>query len=760
MGKVSLSRNGIFAVLRIAILALAIAAMGCTGGGGGDGASNVSAGSGTTEVSSFDESVLRSLPAAKPASYQAGTPVMVSQATIGAQGGILTGAAGTPVEGVVVTVPAGALTESTTLSLGYDNGVFTNVKPAEQGVVMVLRSSGRTDFPKPLKVEFPFTRAGQIPVPYYIREDGRFEIVTALPFDRTTGRAGFITWHVSRYTYTFANEDPSAPEPMSIGFSTSRDGFAESNFSFTSNYVIKGRCWGMSNFVKWYWNNVGRGLYDRFSDGVPSALNKDSVSGQRIISIRAHNAVAYYAAENVGKILEAKNFSDFVVQVKDALSKGSSPVMIALEHEGEGAMHAVLAIGYSDNQIAVYDPNYPAMTKAINYKSTPHYGDLWKIFKIFGNSELNLNEKYLRVLSDATAKFHGENETKIEVTSHQPDQKVNTEDISLEGKIYSGQVLINKLEAHVQYADGTSSETVTLPMPPDDNTFKLPLKLKKGGNIVVFQTWGYVAYLGDEFIPNTPTNFRLELEETQQPNSSITVTSTRTERQPRMRTELTLSFSSGLIYQTYSAGKVLSPTYDYARWCSDINSNCEILHAESYDSLDFLTKNRLPVHVEYHFKRYDIDDYGKETFMMYEDGEGTLTCNSVQLGMYVEPGSTAASRRFRLVTKAGDLCLPGDTRPMISGKYKFRPDDPDWHDTAPWSLGSLPVPASVNNGRTDLLPCEKPPQISSADIEPWIMIQNAQKAWILSGKIDGCDYNNNGTTITESATVNLTLVPN
>jgi hypothetical protein len=763
MGSVSLSRNGIFAVLRIAIFGLAIAVMGCSGGGGGgaaSGANNDNPGSGTTEVSLFDQSVLQSLPLATPASYKAGTPVMVSQATIGAKGGILTGAAGTPVEGVVVTVPEGALTESTTLSLGYDNGVFTNVKPEEQGIVMVLQSSGRTDFPKPLQVEFPFKRAGQIPVPYYINDNGRFEIVTALPFDRTTGRAGFITWHVSKYTYTFANEDPSAPKPVSIGFDVSRDGFEESNV-YKSKYVVLGSCWGMSNFVKWYWNEVGAGLYRRFFEGVRSALNEDMLSGQRLISIRAHNSVAYYTAENASKIQEPKTFSDFVVQVKDALSKGSSPVMISLEQGGGGALHAVLAVGYSDNQIAVYDPSWPGTTRAINYKTVPRYGDIWKKFGIFGNGELRLNEKYLRLLSDATEKFHGENETKIEVTSHQPDQKVDKEDISLEGKVHSGQVLISELEAHVNYEDGTSSETVKLPMPPDDNTFKLPLKLKQGWNGVVFRTRGYIAYSSDKImvIPNDPKAFSLErVKDAPKPNSSITVTSTRTDKQPGYRIEVTTSYSAKLIYDTYGAEKVFNPAFDYNRWCSVIDSNCRVLRAESYDSLDFLKKNRIPVTVKYHFKEYEIDSDGKETLMQYTDGEGTLTCNSVQLGIHVEPGSTATNRKYRLVVKAGDICFPGDPAPMVTGKYKFWPSDPDWHDLIPEPLSLYSVsPYSVQNDREDLLPCEKPPQILSANIDPWIMDQTTQKTWVLKGSIQGCD--DNGMTRTEDATVNLTLVP-
>ena len=725
---------------------------------------NLSVSSGS-EVSSFDEAVLRSLPAVEPASYLTGTTVMVSEATIGDQGGTLTGAAGTPVEGVVVTVPAGAMSEPTTLTLGYDNGgVFTNVKFAEQNVVMVLNSSGRTNFLKPIKVEFSFNSPDRIPVPYYINEDGTLEIVTPLPFDRLAGRAGFITWHVSNYT--FLNSDNS-PAPISTGFESARDGFKESNVT-NSKYVVKGRCWGMSNFVRWYWKNVGSGLYNKYLYTVPSSSGDPDVSGQRVITVRAHNSVAYYAPENNDAVMTANKFYDFIAQVKDALSRGSGPVMISLGNEAGGA-HVVLAIGFSDKQIAVYDPNHPGKTKAIDYAGDfdEPYG-IWTQFNIFGNGELKLNEKYQYLVSDAQAKFHGEHETKIEITSHQPDQKVHSDMISLEGQIYSGHVLIERIEATVIHADGTSSDPVIFDMLPNDNTFKLPLKLKNGANGILFSSKGYVAFKGVESItyyldaPQGAKMFPLELvKEEPRPISNITVTATRTEEDASYRTEITTSYSSKLIYETFSAPKVLDPNYNYEYWCDRIDSNCEILHADSYDSLDFLSSKRLPVNVEYHYKQYNIDNDGKETLMEYQDGEGVLTCNSVQLGIHVEPGSTYDNRKYRLVVKAGDICFPGDPTPIVTGKYKFTLDDPDWHDLEPRPLSLYGVsPYSVQNDRDEVLPCEKPPQILPSDIEPWVLDQTSQKSWVLSGSINGCDYNGTGTIRNETATVSLTLVPN
>ncbi len=477
------------------VFTLSVMLVNCSGGKGGGG----QGGGGPVESAFLGN--LAELPVATPATYQEGTTVIVTEETIGDQGGTLTGPAGTPVEGVVVTVPAGALSGPTALSLGYDeNGVFTNVMPDERGVVMVLSSSGSTEFLKPIKVEYPFTGADRIPVPYYIHEDGTFEIVPPLPFASTTGRAGFITMHVSKYTGI--NLKKESPPPMSIGFDPKRgDGFKESNAAF-SKYADHGRCMGMSNFAKWYWSNVGSGLYGAFNDNVPSALSDYLASGQKIISVRAHNSVAKYHEENTDLIIPADNFWVFIAQVKDALSRGGRPVMISL-NGGGGWAHAVLAIGFSDRQIAVYDPNKPADTRAIDYAGDfeEPYGN-WTQFAIFGNGELQLNEKYEHLLLDAAAQFHGENETKIEITSHTYGQKVSSDDVSLEGRIRSGQVLISEIEARVTYDDGSESAPITLPMPPNDDTFKLPLTLKKGSNVVRFKTRGYVAYLGTQDIPN------------------------------------------------------------------------------------------------------------------------------------------------------------------------------------------------------------------------------------------------------------------
>jgi hypothetical protein len=433
-----------------------------------------------------------SLPSATPTTYTSGTPVMVAETTVDAAGGVLQGAAGTPVEGVVVTVPAGALGQPTVLRLGYDNGSFSNASPDDlSGVVLVLESSGTRVFEQPLKIEFPFKDPQRIPVPYYLRDDGRLEVVVALPVDRVAKRGGFLTWHASNFTWMNVG-NPKLPAVWNK-FHPAVDGFAFKNG--TSPYAPNGRCWGISDFSLWYKNTAGGNLASQFGDQVPTATGAGStLSAQDMVATRSHNSVALKSPT-----LMSLEPVEFITGVKDALSRGATGVLVGLADPA----HVVLAIAYTDNQIAFYDSNWPGVFKAVDYSLNPPslvYGTE-RAMGYWGDGQLVFNETREQILADAKAGFHNENETKIEITSHQNGAKVDKE-IVLEGKIRSGQLLASEIEMYVKYPDGSLAQPKTLPMPPQDNTFIFPLTLQNGENQIWFVTRGQVAYVGLKETPN------------------------------------------------------------------------------------------------------------------------------------------------------------------------------------------------------------------------------------------------------------------
>ena len=440
--------------------------------------------------------------------YSPGNAILVASATIGPDGGTLMGAPGSPVEGVVVTVPAGAVTSETTLSIGYDSGSFSNLNDRDHGPVIVLRSSGPTEFDQPLRVEFPFDDAERIPVPYYIADDGSLELVRPLPTDRGARRAGFLTWHVSNYTSV--NDSSASPAPVRTLFDPKTDGFALNN-THAAKYV-HGRCWGMVSFAQWYRSTIGPGLSEDYTFQVPTAASSvvgkvGPLVGQELIATRVHNAVAYYGQDDENQAAD-QDADHFIVTVLNALRITGRPVAIGLFDPA----HAVLAVGATDHQIAVYDPNHPGLWKAIDYDrrrgpATVQYGN-WRSMGVFRNGERRMKERIEHVMSDVDVRFHDENEAKIEVTSHTDGQKVSQSHVTLRGRVSSGQVLVEALEVTMAYGGAP----VTFPITQDDPTFQFPVTLSEGDNVFEFTPFGYLAYLGVKPVDRAPRSFTLVYE--------------------------------------------------------------------------------------------------------------------------------------------------------------------------------------------------------------------------------------------------------
>jgi hypothetical protein len=423
---------------------------------------------------------------ATPAGYTPGTPVLLAQATIDPAGGTLEGPAGSPLEGVVVTFPAGAVAAPTVFHLGHDQGgSFANVPGDElPTLVLVLESEGQHEFGKALRVEFPFTDPQAYPVPYHLTPEGAFRVLEPLPLDRQTGRAGFLTWHASNFTWK--NKLPASGDRVFFnGFRPGSDGFAFAN-TIRDEYAPGGRCVGISAFTKWYKLTHGGGLYSMFTGVVPSKAKDRSITAQEVLATRTHLSTAL-----AGAGFDSLPPAQAVVSIQDALMAGEVGVQIGVSGNGD---HALLAIGFSDNQIAVYDSNWPGQWKAIDYAfsldgktATIEYGD-WNEVNLMGDPPQI--EGFASMLRDAKAGFHGENQTQIEVTSHENGEEVSEYEVQLEGKIHSGQVRIEEIRVQVEYEDGSWGEEQTEELGVGQEDFQVALELVAGENRIHFKTSG------------------------------------------------------------------------------------------------------------------------------------------------------------------------------------------------------------------------------------------------------------------------------
>jgi hypothetical protein len=447
----------------------------------------------------------RSLPPAPVAKFTKSNEHIVAEGVFDASGGTLQGPPGTPVEAVSVEVPAGAFEKSTKLRLGYAEGRYENVAENERGgPVIVLHSDGPPVFQKPLRVSFPFDAPGRIPVPYYVHEDGSLEVMAPQKVDRAAKRGSFITWHTSDMMWINVGPDKNFKTVWS-GFDPKRDGFSFRND--TNEYAPRARCWGMSNFAKWHFETQGPGLAKKFQTKVRTETGHGGeVQAAQIVATRAHNSVALrgdmpYDQDNVA----------FLTAVMDALSRGAKAVPVAMEN----GPHVVLAIGYTDWQVAFYDNNHPGKFKALDYNwkadgtLVTTYGRFTG-FSVWGG-EMGLDEEYSKILKDAQDGFHAENQAKVEVTSHKEGERVRSKKVTLEGKVYSGQLLVSQITAEVTHPDGTTYSMTTGMSGPDRKEFDVPIELKHGKNKLRFVTKGRVAYQGVAEEPNVANVTELEL---------------------------------------------------------------------------------------------------------------------------------------------------------------------------------------------------------------------------------------------------------
>jgi hypothetical protein len=697
-----------------------------------------------TKGADFDwPSGVGNLPAAEPVLFRPSAATTVAQATIGQGGGTIEGTMGTPLEGVVVTFPAQALSAPTTFTLGTVSGTFENDTKGElTNPVLSLESGGQTSFAQPVTVTFRYSDPTKIPIPYYIDQQGRFELVQPLPLDRVGQRGGFQTWHASNYTWS--NKDPNTPTPPVFnGFRPEGDGFVFSN-TIKDDYVPYGRCWGISSFTKWYKQTQGSGLASLFTDPVPTKTRKKvSLSGQEIIATRAQISVGIYHTPTLGV-----SQTEAILAVQDALLKGAPAVMIGLiSPKGDG--HAVLAIGYSDNQIAVYDSNWPKQYKAIDYKfdskndATVSYGN-YAAFDIWGSGEAPKTEPFETMLRDAKAQFSAENQTKIEITSHHSDQDVDAQDIVIEGKVHSGEVAISEIEVKAINLGLEESEPQTLTLDPGQEEFSLPVKLFAGMNVLVFTTRGYVNWgQGLVEIPNnydghvsTEEPFVLNWSQQSKPESRLSVKYSRVEIMGDSRTDTSVELNSLFAYTVNSSLRATINTTSYVypfQNCTGYGG-CVLVHGQTYAGT--ISSDWIPVNITtYHQDRYQRDtSTGEWKLSSTSDASNSVVnCEWIGLYIFVEPGSTTGNYRYRLaLTRAGNIRCPNMQN----------------------QLPQLGRSLEMTDGTAEA--CESPPRIQPATIEPWIEKPTGSLTLSLSGSVDCSD---GSTKTTETANIDVTLVP-
>ncbi len=436
---------------------------------------------------------------AKPKSsgtiFTPGITVTSQTSSMSQLGGTLEGPVGTPIAGVKVNFPPGALTSSGNVSIGYNKGSCTPKAGTYCGFALNITAPPPADFEVPIYVTAPLPAGDVVPVPYYIAPDGTLQPVRLTSIDSNAHTFTFETFHASWYTWLYQQVFETGFGTIPTGFTPEKDGFQITNWG--SEYNRAGECLGITAFAQWYFSNAkgaGGDFYPRFMGQVGTNWSRQPLYGQSLIATRAFISVQrlWKAGLQARHSLPLVQWARFNA-IANAMLNTGRPVLIGLDHDHalgpKQGGHSVLAyhVNGATGTILIYDPNRPNTSQFINYDPIWHslgpYGHYEEI-TLAGNGSMAMTEAFTNILRDAGESFHGNRYAKITVDSPKSGDKVNDRTVRVTGKIESGEVLVNKLTLLV------GSEEFTADV-GEDGKFNIPVNLKHGTNHVAFVTKAY-----------------------------------------------------------------------------------------------------------------------------------------------------------------------------------------------------------------------------------------------------------------------------
>jgi len=138
----------------------------------------------------------------EPVTVTQGSQEVVKTQSIAQTGGVIEIATtGTPIDGIKVEFPAGALPASTNVSIGYNTATVTPNSGTYAGTALVIDTGTVTEFDQPVSITVPFTDISKVPVPYYVDSAGELHPVQLIAIDEIAKTFTFQTFHASIFTW-------------------------------------------------------------------------------------------------------------------------------------------------------------------------------------------------------------------------------------------------------------------------------------------------------------------------------------------------------------------------------------------------------------------------------------------------------------------------------------------------------------------------------------------------------------------------------
>ncbi|KAF0095908.1 MAG: hypothetical protein E1N59_684 [Puniceicoccaceae bacterium 5H] len=406
-------------------------------------------------------------------------PVEVDSSTMGPQGGSLTIDTG-ELAGVTLDVPAGALPDERTITLGYiDADIRPNVGTAS-GRIISIDADGLTHFEEPLAVTIPFNAEQDIiAVPYYVDEGGLLQACQVVDVDEANGTLTYETFHASVFTdFLVSLYDLIFGQDYQPGV----NGFQVVNTG--SSYNPGGECFGMAAFAQWYYRHDHGDLYHSYM-GTYSGDGNQSVRGQNIIATRAHTALTQKWSSYVPRVQQTAALSDqqLYATITNVIANTDAPTILYLARPG--AAHAVLAYDFdADGKVYINDPNVPGAANFITYNDSTHVLTNYQSYTTTGHigSGSFTYESFQNIYQDAEDNFSGSGLAQVAIINYTDGDTVTDRNITLTGNIQSGQALIEKLTVML---NGTVAYSTGVDQNGD---FTVAVNLVEGLNELTFKT--------------------------------------------------------------------------------------------------------------------------------------------------------------------------------------------------------------------------------------------------------------------------------
>lgn len=418
-----------------------------------------------------------------PVVVTTGTNSPAGSATIGTAGGTIDLTSG-PLAGVSIRIPASAMIADTEILVSSNDIQVTPRSGSFTGTAVNIETGEHNTFNEPIAVTIPYdASSGQVPVPYYVNDDGLLEPCQVVSVDRENGTMTFETFHASLFAWLWQEltntEGHTAYTPA--------DGFQIVNYGSVFN--PGGECFGISAFAQWFYNSQGGGLFPKFMEDIP--FGTGTVKGQNIIASRAHTSVSRLWNSYMPTVDLTYNLTgpEVYSTITNILDNTASPTVLYLNQNNQPLMqhaaHAVLAYDHvGAGTLLINDPNYPGAVKQgeLTYEGSLSYNNYQKV-SVIGNGSFK-TEAFENILADANADFHGDGAALVNVTSHTADEHVTERTITLSGQIESGMALVDKL---VIWLNGTTKFEQSV---GTDGYFSVVVNLVVGENKFTFETTG------------------------------------------------------------------------------------------------------------------------------------------------------------------------------------------------------------------------------------------------------------------------------